>query len=39
MQSALSVEQVAEQDELKGTGDTDTSESIEDSSEETDGAG
>lgn len=26
---------MAEQDELKGTGDTDTSESIEDSSEET----
>ncbi|MEC7706132.1 MAG: DUF3306 domain-containing protein, partial [Pseudomonadota bacterium] len=38
-ETALSVEQVAEQDELKGTGDTDTSEStsesIEDSSEET----
>ena len=36
-ETALSVEQVAEQDELKGTGDTDTSEStsesIEDSSE------
>ncbi len=34
-EAALSVEQVAEQDELKGTGDTDTSESIEDNSEET----
>ena len=38
-ETALSVEHVAEQDELKGTGDTDTSEStsesIEDSSEET----
>ena len=34
-ETALSVEQVAEQDELKGTGDTDTSESIEDTSEET----
>ena len=34
-EAALSVEQVAEQDELKGTGDTDTSEAIEDSSEET----
>ena len=34
-ETALSVEQVAEQDELKGTGDTDTSESIEDSREET----
>ena len=34
-ETALSVEQVAEQDELKGTGDTDTSESIEESSEET----
>ena len=33
--AALSVEQVAEQDELKGTGDTDTSGSIEDDSEET----
>jgi hypothetical protein len=34
-ETALSVEQVAEQDELEGTGDTDTSESIEDTSEET----
>ena len=34
-EAALSVEQVAEQDELKGTGDTDTSGSIEDDSEET----
>ena len=34
-EAALSVEQVAEQDELKGTGDTDTSEPIEDGSEET----
>ena len=34
-ETALSVEQVAEQDELEGTGDADTSESIEDTSEET----
>ena len=34
-EAAFSVEQVAEQDELKGTGDTDTSGSIEDDSEET----
>lgn len=34
-EAALSVEQVAEQDELKGIGDTDTSEPIEDGSEET----
>ena len=34
-EAALSVEQVAEQDELKGTGDTDTSGSIEDDSKET----
>ena len=34
-EAALSVEQVAEQEELKGTVDTDTSGSIEDDSEET----
>ena len=34
-EAALSVEKVAEQDELKGIGDTDTSGSIEDDSEET----
>ena len=34
-ETALSVEQMAEQDELKVTGDTDTSETIEDGGEET----
>ncbi len=34
-ETALSVEQVADQDELQGAGDIDTSESTEDSSEET----